>query len=299
SGLQALIGASQSIWCGDAQTVLAGGAESVTHMPQLIFSKEHDARKARGLNESLMNDGLMCSVTDRSMGVLCEGLAQQEKISRKEQDDYAFESYCRAVRAQEAGFFKEEILAVGLSGKEKMITDETIRKNIERSSFDRFSGAFEKKGTITAANSASPCDGAAMVLACSPDVVERFKVKPVARMVEHVSIAGDPAATFTLAGAAVEALLKKANRRIGEIDIFEISEAFAAQMIFTQRSLQVPFSKINPHGGDIALGHPLGAAGARGLVSLIHTLRREEKKRGVACACLGGGGAVAILVERC
>ncbi len=299
SGLQAVIGAGQSILCGDAEVVLAGGAESVTHMPQLIFAQGYDAKKARGLNESLMNDGLMCSVTDRSMGVLCEGIAKQAKISRQEQDDYAFESYCRASRAQAAGLFEEEILAISLPGKKTVVADETIRKNIARSGFDRFAGAFEKKGTITAANSASPCDGAAMVIACSPEAMKRFGARPMARIVEYVSIAGDPAAAFTLAGAAVEALLKKAKRCIEDIDIFEISEAFAAQMVFTQRALQISSIQINPHGGDIALGHPLGAAGARVLVTLIHTLRREQKQLGVACACLGGGGAVAILVERC
>jgi len=298
SGLQAVLNARQAIVSGEADFLIAGGAESVSHMPGLVFKKRHDVKKMKGLTESLMHDGLWCSVTDRWMGLLCEDMARKESISKKEQDDYAFQSYQKAAQAAKDGIFSDEIIPLRLGGGKICREDETIRHGITREIFDTFESAFEVRGSITAANSAAPCDGAAGLLLASGPVVQRMSLQPLARIVAGVSVAGKAKDVFRLGRKAVTECLRKSGLSSSEIDLFEINEAFAAQMVLMQRDMRLPEHKVNIFGGDIAMGHPLGVAGVRCLVTLVHALKRKKKRYGLVCACLGGGGALATLVER-
>ncbi len=297
SGLQAVVMGMQSILAGDADVVLAGGSESASHSPELVFKKSHDEKVKRGLQESLIHDGLWCSVTDKHMGLLCEEMAHRHGISRQEQDDYAFESYQKAINAQAQGCFSAEILPLLLPSGKRIVVDETVRKNIDRSIFNQFPAAFKKGGTVTAGNSSVPCDGAAAVLLASEDALKKHRWKPLAKILNYSVIAGDPQDVFALGVEAVEKCLKRCGLKIGQVDLLELSEAFAAQVVLTQRGLGLDWGKINICGGDVAIGHPLGAAGARILVTLVHALKRVDQKIGIACVCFGGGGAIALAVE--
>lgn len=297
SGLQAVINGQMSIFSGNAHMVIAAGAESVSHMPEYLFKTQQEIKKIKGLTEGLMHDGLLCSITDRWMGALCEDMARKEHIFKKEQDDYAFGSYQKAVHAHEEDAFVAETIPLKLTANKVFSTDETLRLNVKREVFDTFQSAFEYKGTITAGNSAAPCDGAAGVLLASLQAVQMNKLQPLARILGSVSVAGHPRDVFQLAPQAVKACAQKAGLSLKEIDLFEISEAFAAQMIFTQRALPVLEGKLNVFGGDIALGHPLGAAGIRGMVTLVHALKQKKKRHGIVCVCLGGGGSLAVCIE--
>jgi acetyl-CoA acetyltransferase family protein len=297
SGLQAVINGQMSILSENAHMVIAAGAESVSHMPEYLFKTQQEIKKIKGLTEGLMHDGLLCSVTDRWMGALCEDMARKEHIFKKEQDDYAFGSYHKAVRAYEQDAFVAETIPLKLTANKVFCRDETLRLNVKREVFDTFQSAFEYKGTITAGNSAAPCDGAAGVLLASLQAVQMNKLQPLARILGCVSIAGHPRDIFQLAPQAVKACAQKAGLSLKEIDLFEISEAFAAQMVFTQRAMPVLEGKLNVFGGDIALGHPLGAAGIRGMVTLVHALKQKKKRYGIICVCLGGGGSLAVCIE--
>ncbi|MEW5895359.1 MAG: thiolase family protein [Candidatus Omnitrophota bacterium] len=297
SGLQAVINACQAILSGDAGLVIAASAESVSNMPELVFKRNHDIKKIRRLTESLMHDGLWCSISERWMGLLCEDMARKEKISRKDQDDYAFAGYQRAVEAQKKGFFADEIIPVTLAENKFLHEDETIRKNIKREIFDSFESAFELKGTITAGNSSAPCDGACGLVLAGENLVRENQLHPLARVVGYASIAGSARDVFYLAGHAVKEAVKKAGISLQNVGLFEASEAFAAQMIFIRKELGVSEHKFNIYGGDLVLGHPLGVAGGRVLVTLIHSLKRRKERYGVACVCYGGGGAIAAVLE--
>lgn len=297
SGLQAVINACQDIRLQDADLMIAGGAESVSQMPELIFKTDHELKKAKNLTKSFMHDGLWCSVANRWMGDLCEDLARREGISRKEQDDYAFSSYQKASAAQGRHEFDQEIVPVSVPTGKKCVKDETIRHNVTRAIFDSFESAFGYNGTITAANTAALCDGAAGCLLASQVAVDRYSFKPLAKVVGYVSVAGAAEDVFALTDQAVHSCLQKTQLSMSQIDLFEISEAFSAQMVLVRRRLVFEEEKLNVSGGDVALGHPLGAAGARILTTLVHSLKRKKKHYGLACACLGGGGALAVIIE--
>ena len=297
SGLQAVFSARQAVLAGEAQVIVAAGAESISHMPEYIFKKQQEIKKIKGLTEGLMHDGLLCSITGRWMGALCEDMARREKITKKEQDDYAFGSYQKLETAYEVAALQEEIIPLKLTGDKIFLKDETFRKGVKRDVFDSFQSAFEYQGTITAGNSSAPCDGAAGMLLASSGAVQRYAFKPLARIAACVSMAANPKNVFELAPDAINACARKAGLPLQQIDLFEISEAFAAQMVFLQRKLPFLERKMNVFGGDIALGHPLGAAGIRGAVTLVHAMRQRRKRYGLACVCLGGGGALAMCLE--
>jgi len=297
SGLQALDAGRKGILSGEARIVFAGGAESVSHMPEYIFKTHQEIKKIKGLTEGLMHDGLFCSISNRWMGALCEDMARQEQISKKEQDDYAFVSYQKAARAHEQKAFEEEIVPLKVTANKIFSQDETLRMNVKREVFDSFQSAFEHNGTITAGNSSAPCDGAAGVLLASAGAVREQAFHPKAKILSCVSVAGHPRDVFRLAPEAIKACAQKADLSPKEIDLFDVSEAFSAQMVFALRRMPFLEGRMNICGGDIALGHPLGAAGMRCLVTLVHAMMHEKKRYGIACACLGGGGAMAVCVE--
>lgn len=300
AGLQSVVLAARSILAQDADLILAGGTESATRSPYFVKREDAENYEApqRELNpvDCLVHDGLLCQITGQRMGELVESLASQHGIGREEQDDYAFESHRKAVSAQRQDKFRGEILPVK-SPKKPIRKDEHPRRNLDREWLTRLPPVFWTGGTVTAGNSSLPCDGAAAVLAASERFVRKHKVKPLARILGYASIAIAPERGFESITEAVGVCLKKCGLRSGDIDLFELNEAFAAQIIFAGKQLKIPSKKINIFGGDIALGHPLGAAGARILVTLINALRDRRLKKGLACISYGGGGAVAMIVE--
>jgi len=299
SGLQSVVLGMRTILSGQAQMVIAGGAESATHTPYFISKTGKDQASQQEPLDSLIVDGLWCSMTDKHMGQLCEELAQQHHITRKDQDDFSFESFQKAQQAKENGAFHREIVPVRTSSIRETVLDDRLTKKKNRESLDMFPPAFRKKGTITAGNASVPADGAAAVLLASEKTVKKENLSVQARIVGSVSVAVDPERTFTAAIHAVKECLVKCHKEISDIDLFEIGESFSAQAILTRDKLGIPNEKMNVFGGDVALGHPLGAAGARILTTLVHALYQRKKKFGLAAVCLGGGGAVAMIVEMC
>ncbi len=297
SGLQAVVLGARTIQCGEGRVMIAGGMESATHTPYLVSKTGKDQASAQEPLDSLIHDGLWCSITGKHMGQLCEDLAEEHHISRQAQDDYAFESFRKAQSAQETGAFNREIVPVRTSSIREAVLDDRLLKKKSRDAFDAFPAVFRKNGTITAANASAPADGAVAVLLASGKVVREDKLKTQARIVGSMAVAVDPARTFTSAIHAAKECLVKCRMNMDDIDLFEIGESFSAQAILTRDKLGIPEGKMNVYGGDVALGHPLGSSGARMLTTLVHALYQEKKKRGLVAVCLGGGGAVAMIVE--
>lgn len=301
AGLQAVILAAQSVALRKADLILAGGTESASQSPYFVkrAQAENYEKKIKDLDpmDCLQHDGLFCQMTGQKMGELAQKLAHEFDISREDQDDYAFESHRKACLAQKQGKFKKEI--VSLRNHERTIHhDEHPRKTLERAWLDKLPPVFWTGGTVTAGNSSPSCDGAAVAAVGSSDFQKKHKRKPLARIVGYASIAVTPENVFESTNTAIEACLKECRLQLRDIDFFEISEAFAAQIVLVERKTKIPRAKINAFGGDLALGHPLGTAGARILVTLLSVLRDRKKKRGLACVSFGGGGAIAMVIER-
>ena len=296
SGLQSVILGAQAITCQDAHAVICGGIESSSQSPYLVKRNDKE-KKEENFIDSLIYDGLMCELSHKHMGELAEHIAEKFKIPREEQDQYSYESHHKTCQAQLEGKFKEEIIPVDLGNGGIFMQDQRPRKDIDLQKLGKLPPAFKENGTITAGNSSLPSDGAVAVLLASSDMIKKNSITPKARILGYASIAVTPEMVFTAAIPAVKECLKKCDLSLKDIDLFEISEAFAVQAIITKRELKIPDDKMNIFGGDVALGHPLGAAGARILVTLIHALLDQKKKRGLAAVCLGGGGAVALAIE--
>ncbi len=301
SGLQSMILGAQAIMSGQQQCVLALGAESSSNCPFFDFAKRDPRHPlASQLVDSLFYDGLRCDMTGRSMGELAELIGQKFDISRESQDRFAFNSHLKAIAAQDAGKFYEEIVEVFLQEDNGFVTlkkDERPRRNIRIEKLSELPSAFLKEGRISAGNSSAPSDGAAGVVLVSDQLLSQHSIKPKARVVGFTTACGKPQETFLMGIKAVEQCLKKCEWKKEDVDFFEIGEAFAVQTIITQQELNIPDHKLNVWGGDIGLGHPLGAAGLRILVTLISVLKDRRKKRGIACICWGCGGATAVAIE--
>lgn len=297
SGLQSVILGVQSILCGEFGIIVAGGSESATQAPYLI-RKDVPAKKIPGnLIDSLIFDGLWCPLSGKRMGELSDEMARQFSISRLRQDAYALESHFRALRATAQGRFRKEIVPVSLTKSKVFDKDERPRKDIDLKKLQALKAVFSSNGTATAGSASVPCDGAAMVLLASEEAVRQYKLKPRARILGYASVALEPEMVFAGSVNSILACLQNARLSLRDVDLFEIGEALATQPLFAMEQLKLSDDKINLFGGDIALGHPLGAAGARILVTLLHSLRDQKRKRGVASVCLGGGGSVAMAIE--
>ena len=301
SGLKAIMLADQSIAMGDANVVIAGGMENMSMAPYYLLN----GRTGLGFGDSklidaIMHDGLKDPYDNIPMGNCAEVLVSEEKYTREEQDAFAIESYKRSNDAIKQGLFKNEIIPVDVQSRKKNISidtdEEPLRFNEEKIKLLR--PAFNKDGTITAANASSLNDGAASVLIASKDIVENENLDIKAQIVSHTSFAMEPV-YFTKAPIyAIEKLLEKVNMSIDDIDLFEVNEAFSCVAIAAMKKLNIPHEKININGGAVSLGHPIGASGARILVTLLNALEMKNKRFGLACLCIGGGEASAILVER-
>jgi len=301
SGLKAVALGAQAICLDEAEIVITGGMESMSNAPFLL--KEMRSGKKYGDSkaiDSLIFDGLWDCYNNAHMGTLCELTVDKYKISRKEQDDFAIQSHKKAAEATKLGMFKEEIIPISVKrGRDKEVvdTDETIRYDTSIEKLSTLKPVFSDKGTITAGNAPGLNDGAAVLLLMSEEMAEKLNLKPIAKIIGYATAHTDPK-WFTIAPVnAVKRLLEKTSLKIEDFDLIEENEAFAAQALAVIKELCLDPARVNVNGGAIALGHPIGASGARILVTLIHSLRQRKMKSGLATLCLGGGGAMSMAIE--
>jgi acetyl-CoA C-acetyltransferase len=303
SGLKAVMLGAQAIRAGDAEVVVAGGMESMSNAPFLL----PNARKGYKYGDqkavdALVHDGLWCPFENCAMGESAEYIAGKHGISRADQDRFSAQSHQRAAKAWESGAFIAEVVpvSIGSGAKAKTVSrDEGIRADSTAEGLGKLRPAFKADGgTVTAGNASQLSDGAAAVVLASGRAVEQLGAKPVARVVAYSTSGVAPRDIFIAPVTAVEQVLAKANLALSDIDLIELNEAFAAQMLATGKGLGLDESKVNVNGGAIALGHPIGASGARVLTTLVYALQSRGKRYGLASLCLGGGNAVAMVVER-
>ena len=302
SGLKAVILAAQAIKAGDAEVVVAGGLESMSRAPFLLPGARWGERLGHGkVIDHMIHEGLTDAFHDIHMGITAENVAERYGITREDQDAFAAESQARAAAAIREGRFKAEIVPVPLAQKKgdpKLVEqDEHPRPDTTRESLARLKPAFKKEGTVTAGNASGLNDGAAALVVASADKAAALGAKPRARIVSYASAGVDPKVMGIGPVPAVRKALDKAGLSKGAIDLFELNEAFAAQSLAVLRELKLDPARVNVNGGAIALGHPIGASGARILVTLLHALQARGLRRGLACLCIGGGQGVAMVVE--
>lgn len=303
SGLKAVHLATQAILVGDAEIVIAGGTENMSQAPYLLLNARDGFRMGdQKLVDSLIHDGLTCSFNEYHMGITAENLSERYEISREEQDKFAASSQQKAAEAQSSGIFKDEIVPVKVPQRrgEPIIfdSDEYIRHGTTVESLAKLKPAFKKDGTVTAGNASGINDGAAAVLLMSRSKAKELNIKPMATIVANASGGVDPSVMGIGPVPATKKALEKAQLTIDDIHLIEANEAFAAQSLAVGKELQFPKERLNVNGGAIALGHPIGASGARILVTLIHELMRREEKYGLATLCIGGGQGVSTIIKR-
>lgn len=296
SGLKAVMLAEQAIKCDDANLILAGGMESMSNTPFIIQGIRNGIKFGnQTIYDSMLLDGLVDVYSNLHMGNCSEQVAKEKSISRDEQDEYAIESYNRALKAQSSGLFNEEILPIKVKDSEVFEDEEPKKVKFEK--IKSLKPVFQKDGTITAANASKLNDGAAMVLLADEKKVKELKLKPLVRIVSKSAFAMEPT-KFALAPAgAIRKALKKANLKINDINLFEINEAFSLVALAAIKELELDHSIVNVNGGAVSLGHPIGASGARLLTTLIYEMKRRKVKYGLVSLCIGGGEAVALIVE--
>lgn len=303
SGLQAVMLGAQSIKAGDNRIVLAGGAESMSNAPYLLRRARTGYTYGHGkIEDSLINDGLECCAEKWHMGNAAEHIARRFDISREAMDRYALESHRRAVAAIEAGKFKAEIVPVEIAQKKGpplvIERDEGPRADSSYEKLAALKPAFDDKGSVTAGNASSLNDGAAAVIVADGATAAARGWKPMARILSYATSGVAPKEIFHAPALAVPEAVKRAGLKMDAIDLFEFNEAFAAQVLANLKVLGTDPARVNIHGGAVAIGHPLGASGTRCLVTLIHALQATGKRYGCVALCLGGGNAVAMVIER-
>jgi acetyl-CoA C-acetyltransferase len=302
SSLQAVVLAARTILVGDAQLVVAGGMESMSNVPYYLREARTGYRLGDGkLVDGMIFDGLWDPYNDFHMGMAGELCARELQISREEQDGFAAESYRRARAAADSGAFGSELVGVKVPGKKGTETEVLLDEEPSRGDPSRFGDlrpAFDPKGTITAANASSLSDGAAALVLASEEAVRRHGLEPLARIVGSGAAAQAPEWFTTAPAAAIANTLQKLGLQTRDIDLWEINEAFSCVAIACSRLAGIDPATVNLRGGSVALGHPIGASGARVLTTLLFALRSEGKRRGLATLCIGGGEAVAVVVER-
>ncbi|MBI4497220.1 MAG: acetyl-CoA C-acyltransferase [Chloroflexi bacterium] len=302
SGLIAVVQAAQAIQGGMAAIAVAGGMESMDRAPHLLPALRTGVRLGHvQMVDALVHDGLWCPFANWHMGDAAEAIARQNGITRAEQDAYALESQRRAVAAMRAGRFDAEIAPVEMeAGRERVLVaaDEGPRPDTSAEALARLRPAFQEGGTVTAGNASLISDGAAALVLMAESTAARLGIPPLARIMGASAVGVEPVRLFEAPVAAIRRLLERTESALGEYDLVEVNEAYAAQVLANGRDLGWDWAKVNPWGGAIALGHPIGASGARLLVTLLHALRANGGRRGIAALCHGGGGAVALAVER-
>lgn len=302
SGLKSVMLASQGIRLGEIEVAVAGGMESMTNAPYLLRRAREGYRLGNGeLVDSMINDGLWCAFDGWHMGCTGEVVAERYGVNREEQDDFALRSHQRAVGAIRDGRFEKEIVPVEIQKKKgasvTVSVDEGPREETTIEGLARLRPAFKENGTVTAGNASTINDGAAAVVVASSDFARKTDRKPLARIVAQTASGVEPKMVMMAPVPAIHKVLKLAHWRLDEVDLFEINEAFAVQAVAISREMKIDPAKLNVNGGAVALGHPIGASGARVLVTLLHEMKRRNSRRGVAALCLGGGNAVAMAIE--
>ena len=305
SGLKAAMIASQAVRAGDADLFVAGGFESMSRAPYLVAGRSGELKFGnQPLTDSLLNDGLWDPFENWGMGNAAEFIGEEYEVTREAMDRFALESHQKAVAAQEAGKFKDEIVPVEIPGRKGEVTivdtDEGPRKDTSLEALSKLKPAFKPDGKVTPGNSSPMNDGGAAVVISSREYAEKHNLKPLARVVGYAQAAVEPKYLFAAPAQAIPKLLHKIGWTLKDVDLIELNEAFAAQVLADGYALADQgwdWSKVNVNGGAIALGHPLGASGARVLTTLLYALKDRGLKRGIASLCLGGGEAVAMAVE--
>jgi len=301
SGMKSVMYAANQIRLGEADVIVAGGMESMSNCPYYLTKERFGAKLGHGqVIDGIIKDGLWDVYNDFHMGNAAELCSRECHISREEQDAFAIESYKRAINAQKNGYFDKEIVRIKSRGRKGEVTEISEDEEPQRVNFDKISKlrpVFDKEGTVTAANASTINDGAAALLVMSADKAKKLDVKPLARILSQSSAAKAPEWFTTAPADALPIALERANKKIEEISLFEVNEAFSVVSLINNRLLKLDPDKVDIHGGAVSLGHPIGCSGARILVTLLHALQRTGGALGCAAICNGGGGASAMVVE--
>jgi len=302
SALKAVALAAQAIWLEEKNIIVAGGMESMSQAPHLVWGAREGIKFGDlKMVDSMILDGLWCAFDNQHMGMTGEVIAEKFGATRQEQDAYALSSHQKAVHAIEKGYFRDEVLPVEIpqrkGGPVIFTADEGPRKETSLEKLSSLKPAFKKDGTVTAGNASSLNDGASAVVVASDEAVKEKGLKPMAKILGHATNAVEPSMVMYAPKGAIEKLLANVGWKIKDVDLFEINEAFSAQLVVLIKELGLDREKVNVHGGAVALGHPIGATGARILTTLIYALKHRGLKKGLASLCLGGGDAVAMAVE--
>ncbi len=302
SGLKAVMLAAQAVKAGDAACLVAGGMESMSNAPFYLFGARTGLKFGnQQLVDGVIHDGLWCSFGNCHMGSHAEYTAKKAGVCREDQDRFALESHQKAVAAQQAGRFKAEIVPVEIADRKGSVTvdkDEPPRADTTLEALAKLKPAFEKDGTVTAGNAPGLNDGASALVVASLAFATAHGIEPLARITAYATGGGEPKDLFFVPIVAVQALMKKEGKAIDDYDLIEANEAFAVQALADGRALGWDWSRVNVNGGAVALGHPIGASGARVLTTLLHAMAARSAQTGLATLCLGGGNAVALSVER-
>ena len=303
SGLKTVNLAAQAIMAGDADIVVAGGMESMTNAPFVLDSKVRQGLRMGNsqVKDVMIQDGLWCAFNDYHMGITAENVAEQFGITREEQDQLAFSSQKKAIAAIESGAFKKEILPVTIKGRKGdtiFETDEYPKSDAMLEKLQALRTAFKKEGTVTAGNASGINDGAAALVLMSADKAKELGLKPMARIRSYAAAGVDPSIMGIGPVSAARKAMEKAGLTVADLDLIEANEAFASQFLAVGKELVLDQTKVNVNGGAIAIGHPIGASGARILVTLLHAMEARDAKIGLATLCIGGGQGVATIVER-
>ena len=297
SGLRAVISGYQSIKLGESLSVISGGQENMSIAPHSIFYRDEKIISEDRLSDTMINDGLIDAFNNYHMGVTAENVAKKFNITRQEQDEFALNSQKKTEIALNNNRFYDELIKINHDGN-ILDKDEHPRINLKISDLEKLKTVFQENGSVTAGNSSGINDGAAALLLSSLDLAEKKSIRPLAKIVSWASIGVDPALMGLGPIKAIREAVKKAKWSLEEINLFEINEAFASQSIAVIRELGIDQKKVNVNGGAIALGHPIGASGARILVTLIHEMKKQKKDKGCAALCIGGGMGIALCIER-
>ena len=297
SGLRAVISGYQSIKLGEAKNIISGGQENMSIAPHSIFYRDKKKISEDKLSDTMINDGLIDAFNNYHMGVTAENVAKKFDISRHDQDEFALNSQKKTELATVKNKFDDELVKINEDGN-FLDKDEHPRADLKLTDLKKLKTVFKENGTVTPGNSSGINDGAAALLLTTLEEAKKKSIKPLAKIVSWSSVGIDPALMGLGPIEAVRKAIKNAKWNLDEIDLFEINEAFAAQSIAVIRELGIDQNKVNVNGGAIALGHPIGASGARILVTLIHEMKRQNKKKGCATLCIGGGMGIALCVEK-
>jgi acetyl-CoA C-acetyltransferase len=303
SGLKAVMLAAQGINAGDIDVAVAGGMESMSNTPYLLSRVREGLRMGNGtLVDSMINDGLWCSFENCHMGMSGEHVADTYSVSRGEQDAYAVESHRKAAAAAREGWFKDEIIPITIpqrKGSPVVVDrDEAVREDTTVEVLAGLKPAFKKDGSVTAGNAPGVNDGASAVVVMAAEKARELGLTPMARIVAQATTGLAPKLVLMTPVQSVIKVAEKAGWNLADVDLIEINEAFSVQAVAVVRELGIDMAKVNVHGGAVALGHPIGASGARVLTTLLYAMKRRNARRGIAALCLGGGNGVALAVER-